>query len=375
MVTRTDRLRACAHLTRWLGPWTQGSAVPRGVDRHELDVPIHQQRDRSFRAWLYRPRGKVVGSYLLAPGLHYAGPADPRLDRFCSILAAAGIAVLAPFLPDYTKLVIERDALADMERCLDLMLDLDVVPAGTRPGVFSISFGSILALKLAASPRREAIGGLMLFGGYADFSATIRFCLSGELDDGSTIRRDPLNQPVVFMNLLETMPGAPESPEERRVLRREWHRFARETWGRDEMKVEDRHHRVARRLADEMPESLRELYLLGCGVREGGRELCHRAMATPTERQLFCDPRDALRELRTPLRIVHGVEDDVIPYTQAHKFASHLPTYVDHKVYLTGLYGHTSTSGAGKVRDLGRELSAMGRIVYDMVQMASQPRA
>ena len=49
-----------------------------------------------LRVRIYEGSGTPV---LIAPGLHYAGADDPRLDRFCRILAAAGHRVIAPFIP------------------------------------------------------------------------------------------------------------------------------------------------------------------------------------------------------------------------------------------------------------------------------------
>src|SRR5678815_492775 len=136
-------------LARWLGPWAgshKSPAVPaRDEDLDGIRVRIYGRRDRS--------------TFLIAPGLHYAGPDDPRMDRFCRILAAAGHLVVAPFIPDY----------------------------------------------LALEPNARAIRDykLVIFGGYADFRETVGFCLTGSVLSGRAAIRDPLNQPVVMLNLLE----------------------------------------------------------------------------------------------------------------------------------------------------------------------------
>src|SRR5262249_60412292 len=114
-----------------------------------------------------------------------------RLDRFCRLLAAAGPLVIAPFIPDSLALVPTRRAIDDFAR---------VAGAAPRwidraPVVFSISFGSLLAFALAAE-RPELAARLVIFGGYSDLPDVLRYCLTG---DG----RDPMNQPVVLMNLLD----------------------------------------------------------------------------------------------------------------------------------------------------------------------------
>src|SRR5688500_19035525 len=91
------RSRSFATLARWLGPWTPDARAP-VVDIEQLPV------DDRFPARLYRPRGRAIGAFAIAPGVHYAGPDDPRMDRFSRVLAASGIVTLAPWLPDFVAM-------------------------------------------------------------------------------------------------------------------------------------------------------------------------------------------------------------------------------------------------------------------------------
>lgn len=358
-------------LARWLGPWADDRSRPQVVRERALvagDPPVE--------AWIYRPRGAVRGAYLIAPGLHYAGPADPRMDRFCAVLAASGILVLAPFLPDYTALRVTDRTARDLERALDRLLEDPALPPGLRPGVFSISFGSLLALRLAGELRPDQVGALVLFGGYADWDATIRFCLTGELDAGGAgdrPARDPLNQPVVFMNLIDAVMECAGTTADPAPLLAGWRRYVEATWGREEMKQGGRHREVARRMAIEIPAPLRALFLVGCGAEPGGYELVQAALARDTP--AFLDPRPHLRGVRGPVFLVHGIDDDVIPYPQSARLAEALPPHVVRQVHLTGLYGHTRKASAGAlVRSaplLYRELVTMARILDLMVAGAT----
>ena len=79
--------RTVLSLARWLGPWAGERRVPSGVTRDAIDVP----GERPFEAWRYQPASRrPIAAVVLVHGLHYAGPADPRLDRFARILAASG---------------------------------------------------------------------------------------------------------------------------------------------------------------------------------------------------------------------------------------------------------------------------------------------
>lgn len=333
-------LTGVIRLARWLGPWADPQRAP--------VVEVREERVDELRVRLYgRERGTP---FLIAPGLHYAGPDDPRMDRFCRVLAAAGHLVVAPFVPDYLALVPGRGAIRDFARVFDAL------PRWTarKPVVFSISFGSLLALALAAE-RGDAIERLVVFGGYADFGATMRYCLTG---DG----RDPLNQPVVLMNLLDHLA---HDARHRGALEAGWRRYVEATWGRPELKARERFVAIAERLAPEVPEPVRELFLVGIGARPGAWELAEPALRAFCAAPAFAlDPSPYLPRVRGRVELVHGADDDVIPFAQSHALAAGL-TAADVRVHITGLYGHTGAAMT-RLAALPRELATMLRVLRAM---------
>ena len=68
-----------------------------------------------------------------------------------------------------------------------------------RPAIFSISFGSTPAIGIATDPKRaDQLGALLLFGGFCDFHATVRFAISGRAyHDGHPVLvpHDPPKRP------------------------------------------------------------------------------------------------------------------------------------------------------------------------------------
>jgi pimeloyl-ACP methyl ester carboxylesterase len=338
-------------LARWLGPWADATKSPRvdAVDR-EID---------GIRVRYYGKRGGPT--FLIAPGLHYAGPDDPRLDRFCRILARAGHYVVAPFVPSYLALIPDERAKLDFATVFDTV-------AEDKPVVFSISFGSLLAFALAAE-RGDEIDKLVIFGGYADFHETMKFCLTGEVSSGRQATRDPLNQPVVLMNLLDLI--VPEGRSEsgplhlghehaqRDQLIAAWRRYVESTWGRPEMKARDRFVAVAEQLAPDVPAAVRDLFMIGIGASPGAWDLAVPALAKFDARPL--DPTPYLPRIKNRVELVHGVDDDVIPFEQSHALAAQL-TAADVRVHITGLYGHTG-SQKPPLTALGKELITMIRVL------------
>src|SRR5690606_37565227 len=171
-----------------------------------------------------------------------------------------------------------------------------------RPVVFSISFGSLLAFALAAE-RPDAVERLVIFGGYSDFHETLEFCLTGTVPSGREAIRDPLNQPVVLMNLLEHI--AHDSAQ-RDVLVEMWRTYVTRTWGRPEMKARERFVAIAEELAPRVTESVRELFLVGIGAQPGAWDLAVPALAEFDARDL--DPTPYLGRVRCRVDLVHGID-------------------------------------------------------------------
>ena len=320
-----------ATLARWLGPWADGAKAPHADVRDDaLD---------ELRVRIYDGAGTP---FVIAPGLHYAGADDPRLDRFCRILAAAGHRVIAPFIPSYLALEPDTKAIDDFVRVVDALPRW----CDRKPVAFSISFGSLLAFGAAAA-RPGIFERLVVFGGYADFEDTLEFCLTGD-------HRDPLNQPVVMMNLLDHIS---HDPALRGPLVAAWRAYVERTWGRPEMKAPERYLAIADELAPSVPEAIRALFL--AGIRPGAWPIAEPAVALANRRDL--DPKPFLPRVTGRVDLVHGADDDVIPLRHVHALAAGLVN-ADVRVHVTGLYGHTG-AGFGKLAALPRELVTMVRVL------------
>ncbi len=332
-----------------------------GYRAHRAGAPPRVGATSRLEAYLYHPPRAPLGAYLIAPGLHFLGPDDPRLDRFCRVLAAAGFLVAAPFLPAYVDLHVRADAADDLE--LFARAFADRLPRGRRPTLFSISFGSWPAFEVAAR-LGDAVDGVITFGGYAEFDAAVRFCVDGVMrapDGDVQLARDPLNAPALFLNLLPYLDVAGDTAE----LAAAWRELVYRTWGKMELKAPGRLEPFWREAAMRVPAPQRQLFLVGCGASPGAAELVLGALERAREPLEFASPARALRRLRCPVVICHGRDDDVIPWGEARKLARALEPRVPTRVYLTGLYGHTGAGRPG-ARDLLGEGATLVRIARAM---------
>ncbi len=357
-------------LARWLGPWTASDACP-PQRRRQIAVRADSAGDEEFPAYVYSPAGNPVGAYLIAPGVHHAGPDDPRSDRFCRVLAAAGALVMAPRIPSYVTMRVDPRAIADFERAFRAMRALPDLPATIKPRVFSISVGSLLALHLAAHPvHAGSIGRLVLFGGYGDWDAIMDFLVTGRVGGTFLPEADRLNQAVVFTNLIEHMEGAP-SAAELADLHEAWRVFCRRTWSEGAMKHTG-FAPVAAEVAQTLPQPLRRWFLVGCGVEAGNYEMCVDALARAGSKGHYLYPTRILSRIQCPVTLVHGLDDDVIPYSQSEFLAEALRHHVPVDLFLTGLYAHSNRAGARSRSPLAlaREIRRLAGI---LVRLAPGP--
>ena len=346
------RLAALGTLLRWLGPWTRSDALPPGV-LHEVWLlragarpgrrgrreGAAARRDR-LEAHVFRPSSPTLGTYLVAPGIHFDGPEDPRFERFCRILAHAGFLVVAPTLPAFAEQVIARSVVDDFELVARALAER--LGPGGRFSVFSISFGSWPALEIAAR-MPEHVSAVITFGGYAEFESAVRFAVDGVMrrpEGDLTLAHDPLNPPALFLNVLPWL----EVPGDTQALQETWREMMFRTWGRMELKQPGRLEPFGEELVARVPAAQRELFLVGCGLRPGGAELVEAALRRAGDAIHFASPTAALKAIRAPVWICHGRDDDVIPWGEAEKLHRALSGRVPARLLLTGLYGHTGTS-------------------------------
>ncbi|MEL6345122.1 MAG: hypothetical protein AAFV53_18585 [Myxococcota bacterium] len=357
MSEAAQRRRVRRSLARWLGPWTPAVQAPRDVIRQERSLEMAD--GRTLRARYYLPKGRApVGAILVSHGIHYLGATDPRFDRFCRVLATSGLAVMAPLLVDYIRLEPRPRLIPDVLRGYDLLVQQPEIRPSWRPGVFSISFGSLLALRLAAHPDyAQRIGAAVLFGGYADWSGTMRYMINGAVDgQAADDQRNPLNRPVVFINLLPNMPDKPSDPA---ALIEAWKRYVRRVWPFPEMKELENRRPIIERIAKTVADDARERFLQGCGLAEGGDEIVLNALEDADHFRSFLDPRAHLGPLVCPITAVHGVADDVIHHTQLEVLAEAMPPDADITLLRTGLYSHANSEASLGLQAIAREISVL----------------
>lgn len=281
---------------------------------------------RPHQADLYLP-GKLEGcraagrcpraAILVVPGAVPRGKDDPRLTAFATTLARAGFAVLAPELPGSRAWRIRSSDARDIADALVYLTRRpELSPAG-RAGMFAFSYavGPALLAALESDVRERAsfVAGL---GGYHDLPRAMRYFTTGWFEHEGQwhyLKPDDTGKMVLLYSSLDYLQDG----------------------GERDHPVFDR--MVALRSRD--PQA--DLAPLAAGLSAGGQavyalaanqdparfpELLERLPPGMREEIARLDlARHDLKQLESRLILVHGMDDNLIPYPESLALAAAVP--------------------------------------------------
>ena len=364
-------IKVLLSLAYWFGPFCPEDSRPTSLTKKEVEVSCG---DRVIKAWVYIPRGAIRGIYLISPGFHFQGPSDPRFIRFNSILASAGFLIMAPFIEDYINMKLLPTAEVDFRACFDYLESMEERPPEIKPGIFSVSFGSLLAMRLAGhKDYKERVGGLIIFGGYADWDETLRFFLTGLLNGEMVAKRDPLCRPVVFLNLLDCIQPEPKDPEK---LIHAWKEYIQTSWPGSFYLERKNYEALAYKISEKLEGRDKELFIQGCVFNDEGKKTGLEALDKMKEEWVYLDPLVWSSEVSCPVTVIHGRDDDVVPVNQAKRFEKALEHNDNVSICITGLFAHSKNEGKDslytKTALLVKEVTMLFKILKNFLIMGSQ---
>jgi pimeloyl-ACP methyl ester carboxylesterase len=298
------------------------------ADLARIDLPLPDTRPEIGReelffdtggrrqaADLYRPPGKGRAGLVLVPGAAEGGRRDARLVEFATALARSGFVVLAPDIPSLRELQLTPGNAREILDAVLLLKDSGYFSPDQRLGVAAFSVASGPAVLAALDPRDGSrIDFLLLVGGYLDLERTLVFLTTGyfETAEGAVHR-----EPDSYGKWVYTLGNANrlQDPSDRRVLAE----LARR-------KLADPESDTAALQARLGPEgrSVRDFIENTDPAR--ARALMRGLPATVQAdiAALNLATRD-LAQTRARFILVHGLDDDIIPYTESISLAAALP--------------------------------------------------
>ncbi|MDP1652726.1 MAG: hypothetical protein Q8L56_08380 [Rhodocyclaceae bacterium] len=318
----------------------QDIAADQGASRLEQTTaaPLRQSvsytvAGRERRGDLYLPE-KIRAAIVAVPGAVPLGKDDPRLVAFATTLARAGFAVLAPDLAGFRQLSVRpTDAREIADAFAWISSRPELAPAG-RAGLFAFSYAVGPAVLAALQDDiRDRVRFVVGLGGYHDLPRAMRFFTTGWFEhDGQWQRMTPDDtgrMVLAYASLPYLEDGSDRDLFERMVA----------------LRMREPAADLAP-LAAELSRAGQAVYALAVN-NDPARfpELLARlpaAMRADIDRLNLA--RHDLKALKARLFLVHGRNDNLIPYPESLALAAAAPEGLARVFLIHRVLGHVDLS-------------------------------
>jgi dienelactone hydrolase len=325
----------------------------------ETQVPSRHGplRTRVFRP--EHPRGRTV---LLIPGVHAGGIDEPRLVELARDLAAGGLTVLTPELPDlllYRITPREPDMIEDAALWASARPEL--APDG-RVGLMGISFSGGLSVVAAGRPSlADKVAFTFSLGGHGDLSRVLAFLCTGVQPDGRSRKPHDYGLAVILLNVAARV----VPPEQVEALRAGILTFLRAShFAMHDARRANEIFAEARRMQSEMPEPAATFmkYVNERDVATLGPLLLPHTRAFASDPSLSPERSPAPP---TPVYLLHGTDDTIIPAVESVLLARWLEPRTRVRLLLTPLITHAELDRKARALEVWR-LSAFWAALLDV---------
>ncbi len=279
----------------------------------------------TVHAHLYTPATRAnAPGIVLVPGIHNLGMDEPRLVSFARSIAACGLRVMTPELPDSRDYRIQPSDLEAIGSAAQWLRQA----TGRRVGLLGISFSGGLALMTAAQPAyANDVSFVFSIGAHDDLFRVASFYTSGAdpLPHGNVERAtpNPYGPMILEYEHLEDFVPAADVPFIRPVLRAHLHQNdAAEK--RRLMTLNETQKREYARLIDTANQD----WAVSVSNKRHFAEMA------------AVSPHGHLQGLRAPVYILHGRGDNLIPFAEAEWLARDLPHGTLQEMAISPLIGH-----------------------------------
>jgi acetyl esterase/lipase len=291
-----------------------------------------QVESGAVRARTYEPEDKPNAPALVVlHGVHYLGIDEPRLEAFASAMASCGIKVLTPELPDIKDYHVDSTSVKTIGESVQWFAK----KTGGPVGVMGLSFSGGLALIAAADPLYKpdfkfvfAVGSQDSMSRVAQYYGTGR-----DARPNGTVELLPAHEygPLVLeYEYVEDFVPRQDIAPIRAVLRAHLYedKAAEEAAS---LKLDERQKQEALELMD--------------ATSPKTRDLIAKANAKHAEEMAGLSPRGKLKTMTTPVYLLHGQADNIIPSAETLWMASELPSETLQAMLVSPVISHIDFEG------------------------------
>lgn len=306
--------------------------VSEPIQVREMELPLPSG---AVRARLYTPaRHPNAPALVVLHGVHHLGMNEPRLVTFASAMAACGVRVLTPELPDIKDYHVGANSIATIGESAEWMAQRN---GGRSVGVMGLSFSGGLALLAAADPQfRPSIRFVLAVGAQDEMARVSEYYRTGEDErpSGAEQMLPPHEYGALVLeyeHLDEFVPAQDLAPL-RAVLRAHLYE-------------DSEGERAA--LARLTPQQAEEAKALLNPALPATRDALARAEAKHIEEMAGVSPHGHLAQMTTPVYLLHGEGDNIIPSAETEWMEAELPSETLKAALISPVLSHLHLDGAG----------------------------
>jgi len=349
----TTVLRTTRALTSWI---TGRSAVA------EYETVL-SRGDREVPATVTVPSrgGRNLPGWIVLHGVTRPGRFHPTLLRFVRALASSRAVVLVPQIPEWVDLRLEPErTLPTVRAALDGLRSLPNTCDGPY-GLIGFSFGAPQAIIAAANQDiSDQLAGVVGFGGYCDIASMVRFQMTGQFEwAGAThhLRPDPYGRWIMGGNALTAIPEYQDAQDVADAL---W-QLAVEAGERRILAWDPSYDTLKEQLKAQIAEDRREIFDLFAPPSDREPTQSEAERITPLltraamEAAPLLDPIPFLNRVETPVQLIHGRNDRLIPFTETLRLEAAFPEKRHVDTTITALMDHSEQGG--RLASMNKEIS------------------
>jgi len=286
------------------------------------------------RARMYTPvHHPNAPALVVLHGVHHLGMDEPRLIAFASAMASCGLRVLTPELPDIKDYHVGANSIATIG---DSAAWLSRQDSNHPVGVMGLSFSGGLSLMAASDPvYRPAIKFVVAVGSQDEMSRVAQYYRTGEdarpEGPAETLKPHEYGALVLEYENLEDFAPKADLTSLRAVLRAHLY--------------EDPAAEKAA-IAALNPTQLAEATQLMDTTSAKTRAMLARSEAEHVEGMAGVSPHGHLKNLTTPVYLLHGEGDNIIPSAETMWMESELPSETLQYALISPVISHLDMDGA-----------------------------
>ncbi|UCH48885.1 MAG: alpha/beta hydrolase [Betaproteobacteria bacterium] len=334
----------------------EDSRLKRSTPKPVRRSAVYVEDSRNFLADLYLPGEPALAGIVLVPGAAAKGKNDPRLVAFATTLARTRFLVLVPDLPNLRALKVRAEDAASIAAAYRHLRSRPELPGNARAGIGAFSYAVGPAVLAAMEPDlRARVDFVLGVGGYHDLNRVVNFFTTGYFVKDA---QWAYLQPNVYGKWVFVLSNTDRFSDarDRKTLRK-----------MAERKLKDPSASVAD-LRGNLTEEGRSLVdLLENRDRDRTPELIAGLPAEiRAEMEALNLANKDLSRLQARLILLHGRDDNIIPYTESVALAAAVPPGQSDLFVIDGL-AHVDT------RPVGLDRHATWRAIHAILAQRLDP--